>query len=83
MVDKKSNTKVMKPGKGDVISVRHLQPTDAERKENFKNFREHKETQKKIKDDRFAAIEERTKGKPKPSGGRGGGKGINLETTRD
>ena len=80
MSDKKSNVTVMKPGRGDAISIRHLSPTEEDRKKDQKAFREQKEHERKVKEERFAAIRERRK-KKDPSGGSGGG--INVEVTSD
>jgi hypothetical protein len=80
MSDKKSNVKVMKPGKGDAISVRHLSPTQKDREQDRKAFREHKENQQKIKEERFAAIQKRRKNRP--SSGGSGGK-INVKVTSE
>ena len=62
-------------------SVRRIEPTKDERKKYAKEFREQKEHERKVKDERFAAIRERRKNKPGGSGGSGGG--INLEVTSD
>ena len=80
MSDKKSNVTTMRPGKGDAISIRHLSPTKEDREKDQKAFREQKEHERKIKEERFAAIRERRK-KRDPSGGSGGG--INIEVTSD
>ena len=59
-------------------SVRRIEPTKEERKKYAKEFKEQKEHQRKVKDERFAAIQERRKEQRKPSGGGGG---INVEVT--
>lgn len=66
---------VMKPNNKDSVSVRRINTTTEDRKKHAKEFREDKEYKQKIKEERFARIEERRKGKP--SGGKGGG--INIE----
>jgi hypothetical protein len=82
MSDKRGNVKIMRPGKGDTISVRRLSPTKEEREKDQKAFHEQKERQQKVKEERFAAIRERRKKKDgDPSGGSGGG--INIEVTSD
>ena len=68
--------KVYTPKKAE--SVRKIEPTKEERKKFAKEFREEKEHQQKIKDERFAAIRERRKNKPGGSGG-----GINIDVTSD
>ena len=82
MSDKKSNVTVMRPGKGDALSVRHLSPNKEEREKDRKAFHEQKEHQRKVKEERFAAIRERRK---KGDGGSSGGSGdgINIEVTSD
>ena len=70
--------KVYTPDK--VESVRRIEPTKEERKKYAKEFKEQKEYQRKVKDERFAAIKERRKGQRKPSGAGGG---INVEVTSD
>ena len=59
-------------------SVRHIEATKEDRAKYAKEFREQKEYERKIKDERFAAIKEKRKNKP-----RGGGSGINIEVTSD
>jgi hypothetical protein len=57
--------------------VMHLAPSDAERKQYNKEFREQKKHEQKMKEERFAKINERRK--KNPAGGSGGGRGINIE----
>lgn len=71
---------VMKPNNKDSVSVRRINTTQEDRKKHAKEFREDKEHKQKIKEERFAKIEERRK---KPSGGSGGKGGINIEVTSD
>lgn len=60
------------------MSVRSI-PADAEdRKKTNDTFKERKANQEKIKDERFAKIEERRK-----AGRDGAGRGINVEVTSD
>lgn len=73
-------SEVLKPGKKDVVSVRHLPATKQDREELNKAFREQKAIEKKHKDERFAKIAERRKNRP--SDGKGG-RGINIEVTSD
>lgn len=59
--------------------VRHIEQTKEDRAKQVKEFREEKEYQRKVKEERFAAIRERKKNnKPDGSGG-----GINIEVTSD
>jgi len=67
---------VYTPNKAE--SVRRIEPTVSERKKYAKEFREQKEHERKIKDERFAAIRERRKNNPGGSGG-----GINIDLTSD
>lgn len=53
--------------------VRHIEQTKEDRARQVKEFREEKEYQRKVKEERFAAIRERRKNNP------GGGGGINVE----
>ncbi len=62
-------------------SVRRIEPTKDERKKYAKQFKEQKEHERKIKDERFAAIRERRKNNKPGSGGSGGG--INIDVTSD
>lgn len=71
--------KIYTPDKAE--SVHRIEPTKDERKKYAKEFREQKEHERKIKDERFAAIRDRRKNNPGGSGGSGGG--INLEVTSD
>lgn len=82
MADKKPNVTIMKPGKGDAISVRHIPQTEDDRKRHAKEFREQKKHEREMKEERFAAIRERRKNK-KPGGSGGSGGGINIEVTSD
>ncbi len=76
MADNKPNVVVMKPGKGDSVSVRAIPQTKEDRQEDIKAFREHKTEQDKLKKERFAKIEERRKNRP--SRGPRGDSGINI-----
>ena len=69
--------KVYTPDK--VESVHKIEPTKEERIQNAQQFRERKEFERKVKDERFAAIEARRKNKPGSGGG--SGRGINIDTT--
>lgn len=71
---------VMTPRGKDSVSVRTVHTTKEDRAKNLENFRERKKQEQEIKDQRFAEIKERRKGR-KPSGGSGGG--INIEVTSD
>ncbi len=62
-------------------SVHRITPSKDERKKYAKEFKEQKEHERKIKDERFAAIRERRKNNPGGSGG--SGKGINIDVTSD
>lgn len=57
-------------------SVRHLHQTKEDRARNSKEFKEQKEHERKLKEERFAAIRNRQKNRPSGSGG-----GINIEVT--
>jgi len=70
---------VYTPNKAE--SVRRIEPTKDERKKYAKQFKEQKEHERKIKDERFAAIRERRKNNKPGSGGSGGG--INIDVTSD
>jgi len=70
---------VYTPNKAE--SVRRIEPTKDERKKYAKQFKEQKEHERKIKDERFAAIRERRKNNKTGSGGSGGG--INIDVTSD
>ena len=61
--------------------IQHIVPTNEDRKKYAKEFREEKNHQQKIKEERFAAIDERRK--KNPSGPGAEGKGINIEVTGD
>lgn len=76
MADNKPNVVVMKPGKGDSVSIRAIPQSREDRKEDVKAFREHKNEQDRIKKERFAKIEERRK--KRPSNGPRGDNGINI-----
>lgn len=65
---------VRKPNKA--ISIRSIQPTESDRKQHSKEFREQKKHEQQLKEERFAKIAERRKNK-KSGPGRGGG--INIE----
>jgi len=71
--------KVYRPDK--VESVRTISPTKEERVSDAKKFREQKAHQRKIKDERFAAIRDRRKNNKPGSGG--SGDGININVTSD
>ncbi len=58
--------------------VQHIHTTKEDRAKHAKQFREQKEDQRKIKDARFAKINERRKKQ-----GSAGGRGINLDVTSD
>ncbi len=70
---------VYRPDKAE--SVRTISPTKEERVSDAKKFREQKAHERKIKDERFAAIRERRKNNKPGSGGSGGG--INIDVTSD
>lgn len=70
----------MKPSNKDAVSVRSVPVTQEDRAKNLESFRERKREEQELKDQRFAEIKERRKGR-KPSGGSGGG--INIEVTSD
>ncbi len=72
---------VYKPDKAE--SVRRIEPTKDERKKYAKEFKERKEHDRKVKDERFAAIRERQKNKPDSGGSGRSGRGINIDVTRD
>jgi len=61
----------------DPVSTQTIHRTQDERKKDFKEFKERKDRQAKIKDERFVEFEDRRKGKG------GGGKGINIDTLKD
>lgn len=67
---------VLRPKGGE--SVRHIATTREDRARNAKKFREDKEHQRKIKDERFAAIQERRDKSKRPGGSGGSGGGINI-----
>ncbi len=67
---------VLRPRGGE--SVRHVETTKQDRAKHAKEFREEKEYQRKIKDERFAAIQERRDKSKKPGGSGGSGGGINI-----
>lgn len=71
---------IMKPNNKDAVSVRSIPAPEEDRAKNLESFRERKRQEQEVKDQRFAEIKERRKGR-KPSGGSGGG--INLEVTSD
>ena len=58
--------------------VQHVHSTKEDRAKHAKQFREQKEHERRIKEERFAAIGERRKNKPGGSGG-----GINIEVKGD
>lgn len=64
-------------------SVRHIESTKEDRAKYVKKFREEKKYQDKIKDERFAAIQERRNKDKKPGGSGESGGGINIEVTSD
>ena len=76
MADGKPNVVVMKPGRGDSVSVREIPRSKEDRKEDVKAFREHKAEQQRQKEERFAKIEARHK--KRPSNGPRGDGGINI-----
>jgi hypothetical protein len=57
--------------------VRHIETTKEDRARYAQEFREEKQHQQKLKEERFAKIEARRKNKP------GGGGGINIEVEGD
>jgi len=59
-------------------SVRHIETTKEDRAKHAKEFREQKKHEQKMKEERYAKIQERRKNKPS-----GGGGGINIEVTGD
>jgi len=63
-------------------SVRRIEPTKEEREKYANDFRERKEYERKIKDERFAAIRERQKSNS-PGGSGGADSGINIDVTSD
>ena len=65
----------------ETLSTRHIQPTNKERIKHAQQFREQKEHELKLKNERFDAIQARRKNKPGGSGGSGSGSGINIEVT--
>jgi len=71
--------KVMKPTGKDAVSVRHIQQTTEDRKEQHREFKERKVWQEQIKNERFEKI--LSKRKQRKGAGRNGG--INLEVTGD
>ena len=58
--------------------VQHIHSTPKDRAKHAKQFREQKEHERKIKDERFAAIRERQKNKPG-----GSGAGIDIKVKGD
>lgn len=77
MADKTIHVATPKGGE----SVRHIQQTKEDRAEQMKQFKEQKKHEQSLKEERFAAIQERRKDK-KPSSG-GSGSGINIDVTSD
>jgi galactokinase/mevalonate kinase-like predicted kinase len=73
---------IMKPGSDDSVSVRRVHETVEDRKKFAKQYREQKEHEQKMKEERFAKIEERRKDGPKGSGS-GSSSNINVEVTSD
>ncbi len=63
----------------EAVSVRHIEADAEDRTKHAKQFREQKDHEAKLKDERFAAIRERRK---KGSVG-GSGAGINIEVKGD
>ncbi len=63
--------------------VQHIHATKEDRIKDAKVFREEKKRQDKIKDERFAAIQERRNMGKKPGGSGGSGGGINIDVTSD
>ncbi len=72
---------VLRPKGGE--SVRHIETTKEDRAKHAKEFRKEKKHQDKIKDERFAAIQERKNKGKKPGGSGGSGGGINIDVTSD
>lgn len=73
------NIHVATPKGGE--SVRHIEQTKEDRAKKMKDFKEQKKHEQELKQERFAAIQERRKGKKPSSGGSGGG--INIDVTSD
>lgn len=67
--------KVMKPTAKDAVSIRHIQQTTEDRKEQHREFKERKAHQEAIKNERFEKILE--KRKQRKGANRSGG--INIE----
>ena len=73
-------TKVMKPGKDDAVSVRHIPLTPQDRSEHLEKFRQQKQEQDQIKKARFEKIKSK---RQKKSPGGGSPRGININVTSD
>ena len=78
MVDNKSNVKIMKPGKGDAVSIRHLHETKEDRIERNRAFREQKNKELELKNERFERISNARRNSPSR-----GGRGINVTIDSD
>ena len=74
-------TKVMRPTGKDAVSVRHIEQTREERKQQLKNFKDRKANEQRLKEERFERMAKERSKKPRPGSGSGGG--INIEVTGD
>lgn len=54
--NKKSGSQVFTPGKGDALSNRHIHQTEQDRAQQIKDFREQKEYETQLKEERFSRI---------------------------
>ena len=72
--------KVFIPGKEDKVSVRNIPASDEDRAKFAKEFREQKNHESEMKDQRFKKIEKLRRNRNAPSGK---GSGINIEVTSD
>lgn len=68
---------IVNKGPSDPVSVRHIHSTNEDRKRDFKEFKDRKVRESKIKDERFAAIRKRQGNR---SGG--SGRGINIDSLK-
>jgi hypothetical protein len=68
---------IMKPTNKDTVSSRRINSTKEDRAKQLKEFKEDKAHKEKLKEDRYARLKERQKGKPS---GKGTGR-INIEVT--
>jgi len=74
----KKGAHVMTPTGKDAVSVRKVSMTKEEREKSFRDFRERKNEEEKIKEERFAEIRGRRKERKDSPGG-----GINIDITSD